>query len=62
MTLNMGLTDRRLRLVAAAVLLLLVVEGALAWALGAVAAILAVTSAVGTCPLYLPFGVSTRRT
>jgi len=63
MTLNMGLTDRRVRIVAAVVLLLLalfVVEGTLAWVLGGLAAVLAATSAVGTCPLYLPFGISTR--
>lgn len=64
MTLNMGQTDRRLRLGAAVVLILLVLfvtEGALDWVLGGVAVILAATSFVGTCPLYLPFGFSTRK-
>lgn len=64
MTLNMGRTDRTLRLGAAAVLLLLVLfvtEGALDWALGGIALVLAATSFVGTCPAYLPFGFSTRK-
>ena len=64
MTLNMGRADRTLRLAAAAVLVLLVLfvtDGALDWVLGAVAAVLAATSLVGTCPAYLPFGLSTRR-
>ncbi len=64
MTLNMGRTDRTLRLVAAVILarlVLFVVDGALAWVLGVVAVVMAVTSFVGTCPAYLPFGFSTRR-
>jgi hypothetical protein len=65
MTLNMGRTDRSVRLAAAlvlVVLILFVTEGVLSWVLGAVALILAATSLVGTCPAYLPFGLSTRRT
>ena len=64
MTLNMGRTDRTVRLGVAVVLVLLVLfvtDGALDWVLGAVALVLAVTSLVGTCPAYLPFGVSTRK-
>ena len=64
MTLNMGRTDRTVRLGVAVVLVLLVLfvtDGALDWVLGAVALFLAVTSVVGTCPAYLPFGVSTRK-
>ena len=63
MTLNMGRTDRKLRLIAAAVLVLLVfsvTDGVLDWILGIVAVIFVVTSFVGTCPAYLPFGLSTR--
>ena len=63
MTLNLGRFDRTARLVGAAVLVLvavLVTGGALSWVLGAVALILLATSVVGTCPLYLPFGFSTR--
>lgn len=62
MTLNMGPADRRLRLVAAAVVVLLILfvtEGTLSWVLSAVAVVLVATSTVGTCPAYLPFGVST---
>ena len=64
MTLNMGRTDRTLRLVAAAVLVALVLsvtDGALDWVLGLVAVVLFATSFVGTCPAYLPFGIDTRR-
>ena len=64
MTLNMGRTDRTLRLVAAAVLgalVLFVTDGALDGVLGVVAVVLIVTSFVGTCPAYLPFGIDTRR-
>ncbi|MGB3544536.1 YgaP family membrane protein [Rubrivirga sp.] len=64
MTLNMGRTDRTFRLAAAAVLLLLVVfvtDGALDWVLGIVAVVFAATAFVGTCPAYLPFGLSTLR-
>lgn len=60
----MGHTDRRLRGIAAvllAALVLFVTDGALDWGLGAVAAVLAVTALVGTCPAYLPFGFDTRR-
>ena len=64
MTLNMGRTDRTLRLVTAVVLVALVLfvtDGALDWVLGVVAVVLVVTSFVGTCPAYLPFGIDTRR-
>lgn len=62
MTLNMGSTDRTLRFVAAVALVLVILfvtEGTLSWVLGAVALVLAVTAVVGTCPAYLPFGIST---
>lgn len=64
MTKNIGLTDRRIRFAAAAVLAalaLFAVDGALAWVLGAAAVMLVLTSSVGTCPAYLPFHFSTRR-
>ena len=64
MTLNVGRTDRTLRLVPAAVLVALVLfvtDGALDGVLGLVAAVLVVTSFIGTCPAYLPFGIDTRR-
>lgn len=62
MTVNMGSADRGLRFAAAValvVVILFVTEGTLSWVLGAVALVLAVTAAVGTCPAYLPFGIST---
>lgn len=64
MATNMGTTDRALRLTAAAALLLyLVVEspGPLVAALLAIVSLVfIVTSFVGYCPLYAPFGWSTR--
>lgn len=60
---NVGTPDRALRLVAAAVLTVLVFALRLGAVLEAllliVAAVLAVTALVGTCPLYRVFGVST---
>ncbi|WP_412061964.1 DUF2892 domain-containing protein [Rubrivirga sp. IMCC45206] len=64
MTLNMGSVDRTLRLVVGAVLLIAAVfflGGTAAWVAGIVGVILLATAAVGTCPLYLPFGLSTVR-
>ena len=61
---NMGPADRTVRLVLAAVLVALVlfaVDGALAWVLGLLAVVLVATSLVGTCPAYLPLGLSTCR-
>ncbi|HPE35762.1 MAG TPA: DUF2892 domain-containing protein [Spirochaetales bacterium] len=63
---NMGLVDKIIRLLAAAALALLValgvVDGALAVVFGVVALVFLATSVVGTCPLYLPFGIDTRGT
>ncbi len=60
---NMGNADRVVRVVAAAVFAALIVMGQVTgtWAiiLGALAVIFVLTSLVGTCPLYLPFGIST---
>ncbi len=60
---NMGTTDKWIRLGAAAVIVLLallkVISGTLGYVLLAVALIFVVTSALGICPLYLPFGIST---
>ena len=61
---NMGRTDRTFRLIAAAVLLLLVLfvtDGVLDWILGIIAVIFVATSFIGTCPAYLPFGINTKR-
>jgi hypothetical protein len=60
---NMGKTDKVVRIAAALVLGILVITGALKGAvaviLGIIAVVLIVTSYIGTCPLYLPFGIST---
>ncbi len=61
---NMGKMDRTLRvLVAVAVGVLYftgVISGAVAIILGILAIVFLATSLVGTCPLYLPFGLSTK--
>lgn len=61
---NMGSKDRALRafLVAPVLAILGVVLGptaVISWVLYALAAVMLGTSAVGSCPLYVPFGVST---
>ena len=61
---NMGSADRKLRaFVVAPVLVIAGVlvgpAGALAIVLYALAAVMLATSSVGTCPLYLPFGLRT---
>ena len=62
---NMGSADRIIRVVLAAVVAVLVSTGRLsgtaAWVLGIIGAIFVITSIVGTCPLYLLFGISTKR-
>jgi len=59
---NMGFLDRRVRLGLAVVFALVVVfvtDGALDWVFGVLAVVMLATSVVGTCPLYLPFGIDT---
>ena len=62
---NMGTVDRVVRLAIAAVIAVLYFTGNLSgWAaiiLGIVAVIFVVTSVVSFCPLYVPFGLSTRK-
>jgi len=61
---NMGLIDRLVRIVLALAVAVLyftnVISGTLAVILGILALIFVVTSLLGFCPLYLPFGWSTR--
>ncbi len=63
MTQNMGSIDRILRTVAALVVGGLyvagIISGMAAAILGALAVVFLLTSFVGTCPLYMPFGLST---
>lgn len=65
MTRNMGSADRVIRtLVALAIGVLIVGDqftGTLAVILGIVAVVLLATSAIGFCPLYAPFKISTTK-
>ncbi|MDP4579765.1 MAG: DUF2892 domain-containing protein [Saprospiraceae bacterium] len=62
---NMGSTDKMIRLIVAAVIsgLLIgnVISGIFGYVLLAFAAVFVLTSFVSFCPLYLPFGISTRK-
>lgn len=63
---NMGRLDRLFRIVAALVIAYLyfftdMIEGPLGVGLLVVAAIFVLTSFIGFCPLYAPFGMSTRK-
>lgn len=61
---NMGSLDRSLRILVAAVIASLyfmqLISGILAIVLLVLAAVFVLTSLVGTCPLYLPFGLNTK--
>ena len=65
MKLNMGTTDRIIRLSIVAIIAILYFAGQLSGTvvivLGVVAAAFLVTSLVGWCPSYVPFGISTRK-
>jgi hypothetical protein len=60
---NMGKTDKTARLIAAGIgalfLAFRTVTGPLAVILAVIIVMLVVTSVVGFCPLYVPFGIST---
>jgi hypothetical protein len=62
---NMGTIDRIVRVVLAAVVAVLFftgqITGTAAIILGILAVVFVLTSVLGFCPLYLPFGISTRR-
>jgi len=62
---NMGIADRIIRIVLAAVVATLYFTNQLslvaAVALGVLSLIFLVTSVVGVCPLYVLFGISTKR-
>ncbi|MFM9984401.1 MAG: DUF2892 domain-containing protein [Flavobacteriales bacterium] len=62
---NMGTEDKILRIVAAIVIAILyftnVISGTVAIVLLVLAAVFILTSLVSFCPLYAPFGLSTRR-
>ncbi len=62
---NMGTTDRVVRTVIAVVIGLLYFTGTISGTLAVVLSIVAIafllTSAIGFCPLYAPFGISTKK-
>ena len=62
---NMGSADRVIRLLLAVVVVVLLatnaISGTLAVILGILAVVFVVTSAIGFCPLYAPFGISTKK-
>jgi hypothetical protein len=62
---NMGVIDRIIRLVLAAGVVVLVALNVLslplAIILGVVAVVFVGTSILGLCPIYLPFGISTKK-
>ncbi len=63
MTKNMGNLDRAFRLIVALIIgiayLMGLLSGTIAIVLAVVAVAFLLTSLVGTCPAYLPFGLST---
>jgi len=62
---NMGSADKIIRVVIALIVFILYFTGTISGTLGILLMVFAVvfvlTSLVGTCPLYLPFGISTLR-
>ena len=61
---NMGSADRLIRLALAGTVAALYfagqITGTAAVVLGVLASVFVLTSAVGTCPLYAPLGISTK--
>lgn len=62
---NMGTLDRIIRVSLVILIAVLyftnVISGTWAIILGVVAVIFLLTSLIGVCPLYMPFGISTRK-
>lgn len=62
---NMGATDKMIRFALAIIVIILyftnTISGALAIVLGTFAMAFILTSFIGFCPLYLPFGINTRK-
>lgn len=60
---NMGIADRVIRVIVALVILTLylmeVITGTLGIVLLALGGVFVLTSIMGVCPLYIPFGIST---
>jgi len=62
---NMGTVDKVLRLLGAVLLVVLYLTGVVSGVLGIICLLIAVmfvvTSILGFCPLYVPFGFSTNK-
>ena len=62
---NIGKLDRIIRISLVVLIAVLyftnVISGTLAIILGILALVFLLTSLVGVCPLYMPFGISTRK-
>lgn len=62
---NMGTLDRLIRTLLAILVGVLyymdIISGTIAIILGILAVVFLLTSLVSTCPLYMPFGLSTRK-
>lgn len=62
---NIGTTDRIVRIIVALLIAILyftgAISGTVATILGILAIVFAFTSSISFCPLYLPFGISTRK-
>ncbi|MBG6063018.1 uncharacterized membrane protein YcaP (DUF421 family) [Flavobacterium sp. CG_9.1] len=62
---NMGSTDKIIRIAIAVIIAILyftnTISGTVALVLGAFAVIFLLTSFISFCPLYSPFGISTRK-
>jgi len=60
---NMGIVDKIIRLIVAAIFIVLyftnVISGTLGIVLLILAIVFAITSFLSFCPLYLPFGINT---
>jgi hypothetical protein len=65
MKLNVGQTDRYIRMAVAAVLVALVLFGFVTGVAAMIASVVAVvfiaTATVKVCPLYMPFGIKTNK-
>lgn len=65
MTQNMGTADKIIRLAVVAIIAVLYfagqITGTVAIVLGIVAVAFLVTSLIGWCPTYVPFGISTKK-
>jgi fatty acid desaturase len=62
---NMGLADRIIRIVIAAIIAVLYAKGVISGILGIIllvfAGVIVLTSLIKVCPLYVPFRISTLR-